>query len=34
MSLLFCPKLGEDQKKMSSLNISPVFGPKLCEHQT
>ena len=24
-----CPKLGEDQKKRSSLKFSPVFGPKL-----
>ena len=32
-SSFFCPKLGEDQKKKSSLKFSPVFGPKLHEGQ-
>ena len=35
ISPFFCPKLGEDRKKIrSSLKISPVFGPKLGQDQT
>ena len=32
-SPIICPKLGEDQKKRSSLKFSPIFCPKLGEDQ-
>ena len=31
--LIFCPKLGEEQKKRSSLTFSPIFCPKLGKEQ-
>ena len=33
LSDFFCPKLGEEQKKRSSLKFSPIFCPKLHEEQ-
>ena len=32
-SPIFCPKLGEDQKKRSLLKFSPIFFPKLGARQ-
>ena len=31
--LIFSPKLGEEQKKRSSLKFSPIFCPRLGEEQ-